>query len=145
MKHTLTQHAVNLLFMILCEEFIMFKKKCKSYSCYFSLWEIGKKVHEVCSHTCCICIIFNHCYGFSLHNVGNNWNLCHWISGTHSQQELKYLRAKTLVIQGWSSDHSQTDVEDVMAKLYEPSTLAILVKCIKHDWFPNNSITCSKF
>ncbi|XP_061195663.1 RNA-binding protein 28-like [Saccostrea echinata] len=40
---------------------------------------------------------------------------------THDQhqswQELKYLRAKTLVIQGWSQEHAQTDVEDILAKL----------------------------
>ncbi|XP_062615574.1 RNA-binding protein 28-like [Saccostrea cucullata] len=34
-----------------------------------------------------------------------------------SWQELKYLRAKTLVIQGWSQEHTQTDVEDILAKL----------------------------
>lgn len=37
--------------------------------------------------------------------------------GTHSQQELKYLRAKTLVIEGWSPKHAQADVEEAMAKL----------------------------
>lgn len=74
-------------------------------------WKKGMQSHLLYMHN------VNHRYGFSLHNIGINWNFWHLFSGTHSQQELKYLRAKTLVIQGWSSDHSQTDVEDVMAKL----------------------------